>query len=274
MSEPSGQRQATDESDLDAGPTAIEASGLTKRYGDVLAVDGLDLSIPRGTVYGFLGPNGSGKTTTMRMLTTLTRPTEGTASIAGVDIRNRSDLIAHIGYLPEEPPLFDELTGREQLRHVAALHDIPGDVARERIERSLDRFGLTEAADRRQEGYSTGMRKKVGLAQTIIHEPPVLFLDEPTAGLDPRAARTVKDMISDLADEETTVFLSSHILSVVDELADEVGVLNRGTLVAEGPPDTLKKRAERGAESSLEDVFLSVTADHAAEAERPAGDGA
>lgn len=270
MVEPSRQPATTNGPDRATADTAIAAAGLTKRYGEVLAVEDLDLSVPRGTVYGFLGPNGSGKTTTMRMLTTLTRPTEGTASIAGVDIGNRSDLIAHIGYLPEEPPLFDELTGREQLRHVAALHDIPADVARERIEQSLDRFGLTDAADRRQEGYSTGMRKKVGLAQTIIHEPPVLFLDEPTAGLDPRAARTVKDLISDLADEETTVFLSSHILSVVDELADVVGVLNRGTLVAEGPPGTLKKRAERGAESSLEDVFLSVTADHTAE--RPAGD--
>ena len=244
---------------------AIEATGLTKHFGDVVAVDDLDLSIPVGTVYGFLGPNGSGKTTTMRMLTTLTHPTEGSARIVGVDIADRSELIRHIGYLPEEPPLFDELTGREQLRHVAALHDIPAAVAEERIEEYLRRFDLEADADRRQEGYSTGMRKKIGLIQTVLHEPTVLFLDEPTSGLDPRAARTVKDLIADLSAEETTVFLSTHILSVVDELADTVGVLHRGRLVAEGAPADLTRRAEQGESSSLEDVFLAVTEDHADE---------
>ena len=114
---------------------AIETTALTKRFGDVLAVDGLDLQVPRGDVYGFLGPNGSGKTTTMRMLTTLTRPTSGSARVAGVDVTDRRELIAVVGYLPEEPPLFDELTAREQLRHVAALHDIPRQQARERIDR-------------------------------------------------------------------------------------------------------------------------------------------
>jgi ABC-2 type transport system ATP-binding protein len=216
-------------------------------------------------VYGFLGPNGSGKTTTMRMLTSLTRPTAGSAHIVGIDVGDRRRLVEAIGYLPEEPPLFDELTGREQLRHVAGLHDIPADRARERIETYLSRFDLTEAADRRQEGYSTGMRKKVGLIATVLHEPTVLFLDEPTSGLDPRAARTVKDLVAELSGGETTVFLSTHILSVVDELADTVGVLNRGRLVAEGAPETLKTRAERGESTSLEDVFLSVTADHADE---------
>ena len=257
------------------GP-AIETEELTKRFGDVLAVDGLDLSIDQGEVYGFLGPNGSGKTTTMRMLTTLTRPTSGDARVMGVDVTDRRELISVVGYLPEEPPLFDELTAREQLRHVAALHDVPRDEAGERIDRYLDRFDLANEADRRLEGFSTGMRKKVGLIATVLHEPPVLFLDEPTSGLDPRAARTVKDLIAELADGETTVFLSTHILPVVDELADRVGVLYRGDLVAEGAPERLKHRAESGAEQSLEDVFLSVTTDHAAEAsagrdDRPEG---
>jgi ABC-2 type transport system ATP-binding protein len=256
---------------LDGSP-AIETDDLTKRFGDVLAVDGLDLSIPQGDVYGFLGPNGSGKTTTMRMLTTLTRPTSGSARVMGVDVSNRRELISVVGYLPEEPPLFDELTAREQLRHVAALHDVPRDAATERIDRYLERFDLAAQADRRLEGYSTGMRKKVGLIATILHEPPVIFLDEPTSGLDPRAARTVKDLISELSGGETTVFLSTHILSVVDELADSVGVLHRGRLVAEGDPDRLKHRAESGEEQSLEDVFLSVTADHAEEAGAASGE--
>ena len=244
---------------------AIEARGLTKRFDEVVAVDDLDLAIEQGTVYGFLGPNGSGKTTTMRMLTTLTRPTDGEATIMGVDIRDRKAIIDHIGYLPEEPPLFDELTAREQLRHMAALHDIPGEVADERIQRYLERFDLADEADRRLDGYSTGMRKKVGLIQAILHEPTVIFLDEPTSGLDPRAARTVKDLIAELADHETTIFLSTHILSVVDELADVVGVLNEGRLVTEGPPADLKRRAEQGTGGTLEDVFLQVTADHAEE---------
>ncbi|WP_123537839.1 ABC transporter ATP-binding protein [Halosimplex salinum] len=254
------------------GP-AIETTDLTKRFGDVLAVDGLNLSIPTGDVYGFLGPNGSGKTTTMRMLTTLTRPTSGSARVAGVDVTDRRELISVVGYLPEEPPLFDELTAREQLRHVAALHDVPREQARERIDRYLDRFGLAGEADRRLEGFSTGMRKKVGLIATVLHEPPVLFLDEPTSGLDPRAARTVKDLVAELSGGETTVFLSTHILPVVDELADTVGVLHRGRLVAEGPPDRLKQRAERGEAGSLEDVFLEVTTDHAEEAAVSGADG-
>ncbi|MFB6075147.1 MAG: ABC transporter ATP-binding protein [Haloarculaceae archaeon] len=240
---------------------AIETADLTKHFGDVVAVEDLNLSIPRGEVYGFLGPNGSGKTTTMRMLTTLTRPTSGSARVAGVDVSDRRDIVSKIGYLPEEPPLFDELTAREQLRHVAALHDVPREAAEERIERYLDRFSLADDADRRLEGFSTGMRKKVGMIATVLHDPPVLFLDEPTSGLDPRAARTVKDLVAELAGGETTVFLSTHILPVVDELADRVGVLHHGRLVAEGAPERLKDRAESGAERSLEDVFIEVTTD-------------
>ncbi len=245
---------------------AIETEGLTKRFDEVLAVEDLDLSIPSGAVYGFLGPNGSGKTTTMRMLTTLTRPTSGRAQVAGVDVSDRRALIDRIGYLPEEPPLFDELTAREQLRHVAGLHDLDRDRAEGSIERYLDRFDLAADADRRLEGFSTGMRKKVGLIGTVLHDPPVIFLDEPTSGLDPRAARTVKDLIAELAGGETTVFLSTHILPVVDELADTVGVLHDGRLVAEGAPERLKERAEGGAGGSLEEAFLSITTDQAAAA--------
>ena len=246
---------------------AIAAEGLTKRYGDVVAVEDLDLGIPRGVVYGFLGPNGSGKTTTMRMLTTLTKPSAGSASILGRPISDRPAVIDLIGYLPEEPPLFDELTGREQLEYVAALHDIPAPVAEERIADYLERFGLADAADRRLEGYSKGMRQKVGLVQAILHDPAVIFLDEPTSGLDPRAARNVRNLIAELAADETTVFLSTHILSVVEELADTVGVLHEGALVAEGAPEALTARVESETGSTLEDVFLAVTADHAAEVE-------
>lgn len=240
---------------------AIESHGLTKAFGETVAVEALDLAVPEGTVYGFLGPNGAGKTTTMRLLTTLSRPTEGEAWVAGESITDRDAVRPHIGYLPEEPPVFDELTGAEQLDYVADLRDIPEDVAGERIDRWLTRFDLEDDRDKRIDAYSKGMRQKLGVIQALLHEPDVVFLDEPTSGLDPRAARTVLDVISELTDAGHTVFLSTHILPVVEELADTVGVLFRGRLVTEGEPGTLAAQAEAAADSTLEDVFLAVTAD-------------
>ncbi len=238
---------------------AISTDGLTKRYGeDVLAVDSLDLSVERGAVYGFLGPNGAGKTTTMRMLTTLTKPTSGTASVAGVSITDRAALTERIGYLPAEPPVFEELTGREYLRYVARLRELDGEEVDRRIETYLDRFDLADG-DRRIDGYSTGMKKKIGVIGTVLHDPDVLFLDEPTSGLDPRAARTMRETIAELAEQEMTVFLSTHILPVADELADTIGVIHDGKLVAEGPPEELKARAEDTDDADLETVFLEVT---------------
>ena len=239
---------------------AIHTEGLTKRYGDAVAVTDLDLTVERGSVFGFLGPNGAGKTSTIRMLTTLTEPTAGNAFVAGESVGDRADVVEHIGFLPEEPPLYDELTGREQLAYIAGLrgHEDP-----ERVESLLDRFALADDADRRVESYSKGMKQKLGLIQALLHEPDVLFLDEPTSGLDPRAARTVRETISEVAAADTTVFLSTHILPVVEELADTVGVLYDGDLVAEGPPDELADDVEAG--STLEDVFLSVTSEHPTE---------
>ncbi|WP_440763564.1 ABC transporter ATP-binding protein [Natronorubrum sp. DTA7] len=244
---------------------AIETEALTKRYGETTAVAGLTMTVDPGTVYGFLGPNGAGKTTTMRMLTTLTKPTSGTARVAGHPITNREAVTPHIGYLPEEPPIYDELTGREQLEYAAGLRDLPDADATERIESLLERFDLLADADRRIEGYSKGMRQKVGVIQAVLHEPAVAFLDEPTSGLDPRAARTMRETIADLADREMTIFLSTHILPVVDELADEIGVLHDGKLVAQGEPETLKSRAETGEARSLEEAFLEVTQEHSDE---------
>ncbi|APX95144.1 multidrug ABC transporter ATP-binding protein [Natronorubrum daqingense] len=249
-----------------ADAPAIETDGLTKRYGDTTAVSELTMSVEQGTVYGFLGPNGAGKTTTMRMLTTLTKPTSGTARVAGHPITDRESVTPHIGYLPEEPPIYDELTGREQLEYAAGLRDLPADVASERIGAHLERFDLLEDADRRIEGYSKGMRQKVGVIQAVLHEPAVAFLDEPTSGLDPRAARTMRETIADLADQKMTIFLSTHILPVVDALADEIGVLHGGELVAQGDPETLKSRAETGEVRSLEEAFLEVTQDHGEQA--------
>ncbi|WP_115865309.1 ABC transporter ATP-binding protein [Halorussus litoreus] len=239
--------------------TAIDTTGLTKRYGETLAVDGLDLSISEGVVYGFLGPNGAGKTTTMRMLTGLTRPTSGTGSVAGVAITDRDALRPHIGYLPEEPPLYEQATAYEQLEYVAGLRDLPAEPTRARIDALLDDLGLTEDAGTRIADYSKGMRQKVAYVQAVLHEPDVVFLDEPTSGLDPRAARTIREMILDLADAGTTVLLSTHILPVVEEVADAVGILYEGRLVAEDAPHVLTQRAETGETQTLEDVFLELT---------------
>jgi ABC-2 type transport system ATP-binding protein len=215
------------------------------------------LAVPEGTIYGFLDANGAGKTTTMRMLVALTEPTAGTVEVAGVPVTNRSQLAQHIGYLPADPPVFDELTGWEQLRHVARLHGIPDEEADARIERLLDRFDLRADADRRIASYSTGMRKKLGIIGSLFHHPDVVLLDEPTSGLDPRAARTVRDTIADLVTQEMTVLLSTHILPVVDELADTIGVIDDGTLVAEAPPLELKARADESPD--LETAFLEIT---------------
>ena len=252
---------------------AIETSELTKRYGETVAVDGLDLSVPEGTVYGFLGPNGAGKTTTMRLLTSLSRPTDGSATVAGVPVTDRAALRSHVGYLPETPPLYEQATGLEQLEYVAGLHDLPPTAARERIESLLADLDLLADAETQIDDYSTGMRQKVAFVQAVLHEPDVVFLDEPTSGLDPRAAKTIRERIRGLADAGTTVFLSTHILPVVEDVADTVGILSDGRLVAEDAPDALVRRAETGADGTLEEVFLELTdAESAAARERARDD--
>jgi|AntDeeMinimDraft_5_1070356.scaffolds.fasta_scaffold21149_1 ABC-2 type transport system ATP-binding protein len=251
---------------------AIKTRSLTKQFGTETAVDGLNLTVEHGTVYGFLGPNGAGKTTTMRMLTSLTQPSNGEAWIDGAPVSDRDAIRSSIGYLPEEPPVFDELTGREQLEYFGRLRDLPAAEIESRIEGWLERFDLADDADKRIDDYSKGMRQKIGLIQALLHEPDVVFLDEPTSGLDPRAARTVLNVIAELTDSGHTVFLSTHILSVVEELADVVGVLYEGNLVTEGSPTELTERMEAEEGTTLEDVFLSVTAERGPVAAENTGD--
>ena len=239
---------------------AIRTQNLRKEYGETVAVDGIDFAVPEGTIYGFLGPNGAGKTTTMQMLTGLTTPTSGTGTVGGAPITDRDALRPHIGYLPEEPPLFEEVSAREQLSYIAGLRDTGGPAVEERIETLLDRLDLTDDADTRISDYSKGMRHKTAFIQATFHDPDVVFLDEPTSGLDPRAARTLRTLIRELAESGTTVFLSTHILPVAEELADRVGVLYDGAIVAEASPEDLAQRAESGT-GTLEDAFLELTAD-------------
>ena len=253
---------------------AIETSTLTKQYGSTTAVDQLDLSVPDGTVYGFLGPNGAGKTTTMRMLTGLTTPTSGSATVANVPVTDRDALRPHIGYLPEEPPLYEQATAYEQLEYVAGLRDLPEQQTRERIDDLLGRLDLSPGdAATRIADYSKGMRQKVAYIQAILHDPDVAFLDEPTSGLDPRAARTIRELIGELTDQGTTVFLSTHILPVVEAVADTVGILYDGRLVAEDSPNQLTQRAETGETRTLEEAFLEITSSDPAEDDAEATHG-
>jgi ABC-2 type transport system ATP-binding protein len=252
MDSPSGDRSSDE--------FAIVADGLTKRYGETLAVEGLDLRIPQGTVYGFLGPNGAGKTTTIEMLTTLTPPTDGTADILGVPISDRDRVKRHIGYLPHDPPVYESYTAREQLAYAADIRRLDPEQADERIHDLLRRVDLLADADDRIGTYSQGMRRKVGLVQALLHDPEVAFLDEPTSGLDPRASRSVIELIDEQVAAGTTVFLSSHILPVVEELAETVGVLYRGRLVAEDSPERLVEQTDSAdGPGTLEEAFLDVT---------------
>ncbi|WP_136688854.1 ABC transporter ATP-binding protein [Halorhabdus amylolytica] len=245
---------------MTADGNAITAREITKRYGETTAVDGLGLEVPEGVVYGFLGPNGAGKTTTMRILTGLSEPTNGDAFVDGVHCADRSSLVDHIGLLPEEPPLYRELTGREQLHFAADLRNVPWHQVKNRALEIADALELKSDLDRRIDGYSKGMKQKTAFIQAVQHDPAVVFLDEPTSGLDPRAAKTLRELIVELAAGETTVFLSTHILPVVEEIADRVGVLYDGRLVSEGSPDGLAGASDDG-EGDLEDAFLELTAD-------------
>jgi ABC-2 type transport system ATP-binding protein len=240
---------------------AIETRRLTRDFGDFRAVDGIDLRVERGTYYGFLGPNGAGKSTTIKMLVGLLRPTAGSAYIAGVDVwREPLRAKAVMGVLPEQLNLYDRLTGRELIEFAGRLYDLPRDEVRHRTDALLNVLALSDDADKLVVDYSVGMRKKVSLASALIHRPRVLFLDEPFEGIDPVSSRVIRDILRDLTASGTTIFFSSHIMEVVERLCTRVGIINQGTLVAEGTLAELRQRAgASGAESqTLEDIFLQL----------------
>jgi len=239
--------------------SAIRAVGLTKRYGDFTAVDRLDLVVQPGELFGFLGPNGSGKTTTIKMLTGLLEPNEGTAEVAGFDVwREPLAAKARFAYVPDEPNLFPKLTGREFLRFIGSVFRVPADVFERRSRDLLTLFDLTDSIDDRIETYSHGMRQKLAICAALVHDPEVIFLDEPTVGLDPRSARTLKTLLRRVCDSGATVFLTTHILEIAQQMCDRVGIIQQGKLIALG---TLEELRERGghAGASLEDIFLELT---------------
>lgn len=221
----------------------ITASGLVKTYGQVKALDGLSLSIGRGVIFGLLGPNGAGKTTLIRVLATLLRPDSGTATVAGVDVcRDPSGVRRRIGLAGQYAAVDDYLTGRENIEMTGRLYGMSRRDAKRRATDVLDRIRLADAADRQVKTYSGGMRRRIDLAASLIGRPEVLFLDEPTTGVDPASRRDLWDLIKDLVRSGTTVLLTTQYLEEADQLADRIAVINHGRLVSEGTAEELKAR--------------------------------
>jgi len=244
----------------DRGKSVIQTVNLTRYFGSLAAVQDLNLTVERGELFGFLGPNGAGKTTTIRMIIGLLRPTAGTASVAGQDVQQEPLAVKRVvGYLAQTPLLYERLTGREFLRFIGGLYGLSDKKIEARTEHLLALMELSDKADHLIESYSGGMRHKVGLCGALLHEPPVLVLDEPLAGLDPYSARRIKDLLRDLCRQGSTVFLSTHVLEVAERVCDRVGILDQGRLIAVGTMEALRAQARSTAETTLEDLFLQLT---------------
>lgn len=239
----------------------IRTDNLSKSYGkgdEIKAVDKLNLEVYEGETFGLLGPNGAGKTTTVRLLNCIIKPTGGIATVNGYDILKQETEVKRItGLLAESPGLYEKLSSYEFLEFMGSLYDVPNDVLSGRIDDLLKLFGLHDRRDYLLEGYSRGMKQKVLIASTLIHDPPILFFDEPTSMLDPRAALMVKDLIKQLADTAgKTIFICSHILPIVEELCDRIGIINQGRLVALG---TVNEIISQTKTKTLEEAFIAIT---------------
>jgi ABC-2 type transport system ATP-binding protein len=237
----------------------VRVSNLTRRFGNRVVLDGLDLALTRGEVFGLLGPNGAGKSTTLNVLMGFLRPTQGTAEIYGYDCtRDARTVMTLVGHLPEEPSLFENLTGRELLSFVLSMRGLSTPDRWRLVEGYAERLGLAPDLDNLVAGYSMGTRKKLALIAALAHEPKVLLLDEPTNGLDPVVAREVRALLEEQAVGGVTVLLSTHLLDVAQRVCHRLGVLAGGKLRALGDADAVRTQA--GGATTLEDAFLSLTA--------------
>jgi len=280
---------------------AVELERLSKRFSirtmrengarrravqkEILAVDGIDLVIRRGELFGLLGPNGAGKTTTIRMLCTLLVPTSGRARVWGFDVAEQADEVRRrLGVvLAGERSIYWKLTARENLEYFAALYQVPRDLARPRIADLLERVGLTARADDLVERYSTGMRQRLALIKAMVHDPPVLLLDEPTTGLDPQAARNIRDLIRHLHHSEgKTIILTTHYMEEADQLSERIGIIDQGRIIALDSPQALKRSLGQGSvlrfelvggKDDLEGSLRTIPGVHTVTVERPADDG-
>jgi ABC-2 type transport system ATP-binding protein len=237
---------------------AIQTEELTRRFGDLTAVDSLDLTVSQGIIFGFLGPNGAGKSTTINMLTSLLPPTAGTAKVGGFDIQEQPlEVKRHIGVMPEGLSLYERLTASEQIELVGRLHGLDYAEIERRIPTLLELLELEDSADKMILDYSHGMRKKTALACALIHAPEILFLDEPFEGIDPISTRAIKEILRDMVDRRgTTVFFSTHVMELAERFCDQVGIINKGQLAGIGSIAGLRQRAGLHGDAPLEDVFI------------------
>jgi len=244
----------------DSNAPAVVARDLVRVFGQKMAVNHLNLTVQRGEFYGFLGPNGAGKSTTIKMMVGLLRPTSGSVWVGGVDVW-KDPIRAHslMGVLPEVLNIYERLSGREFLLFAGHMYGVPTGDIRRRAEDLLQVLTLIDDADKLIVDYSVGMRKKIALAAALIHRPEVIFLDEPFEGIDPISSRVIRDILRELTQRGTTVFFSSHIMEVVERLCTRVGIINQGTLVAEGTLQELRERASgEEKDATLEDLFLNI----------------
>ncbi len=242
----------------------IELQQLTKKYGSFTAVDGIDLHVERGELFGFLGPNGAGKTTTLRMIAGILRPTSGRIRIAGIDLAGQPLLAkAKLGFIPDRPFIYEKLTGMEFLRFVAGLFQQEGSEVDHRARELLALFDLEDWRDELVESYSHGMRQKLIIASAFVHRPEVIVVDEPMVGLDPKAARTLKDLFREYTRRGHTIMMSTHTLEVAQHLCDRVAIIQQGKIRACGTIEDLRAHAQ-DPDDRLEDIFLRLTGEDAA----------
>lgn len=240
----------------------IEVKSITKRYGSFTAVDAIDLIVPPGELFGFLGPNGAGKTTTLRMIAGILRPTSGTIRIGGVDLSEKPiQAKSKLGFIPDRPFIYDKLTGAEFLRFVAGLYNQEGSEVEHRGRELLALFDLEEWRDELVESYSHGMRQKLIISSAFIHRPEVIVVDEPMVGLDPKAARILKDLFREYVNRGHTIMMSTHTLEVAESMCDRIAIIQSGKIKALGTMSELRTQGEAG---GLEDIFLRLTGESAA----------
>jgi ABC-2 type transport system ATP-binding protein len=249
----------------------IDLRHVSKLYGSKPAVQDLSLQVPAGELFAFLGPNGAGKTTTIKLVCGLLFPTSGSVQVGGFDLRTHGDQArALISYVPDQPFLYEKLTGREFLQFTADLYALPPERAARKIEEVIELFHLDEFIDDLTERYSHGMRQRTVFAAALVHDPKLLIADEPTVGLDPKSIRELKTLLRRLADGGMTVFLSTHTLDIAQELADRIGIIDRGRLLGCGTLDDLRRQAS--SDGNLEDLFLKIT-EEAAPDDAPVASG-
>jgi ABC-2 type transport system ATP-binding protein len=237
----------------------IELIDLTKRYNDFPAVNGLNLAIQKGEIFGFIGPNGAGKTTTINMMAGVLAPTSGAVMICGINIQNHPKKAkSKIGYIPDRPYLYEKLTGIEFLKFIGDLYGVDEDTVLNRSREKLQLFSLSEWADDLIESYSHGMKQRLVMASALLHDPEVIIIDEPMVGLDPLVINMVKSLFQDLAKEGVTIFMSNHTLKVAEDICDRIGIIHKGALVATGTSEDLKRNI-KDKDADLEEIFIKLT---------------